>query len=146
MIRIPVSQSGISLLEVLIALVVLSIGLLGLASLQTVSLQYNQSALVRSQASNLAYDITERMRANWASLGGYELSFADPTPAASTTNVAANDLNEWRTALAETLPLGTGAVAVNGRRVTVQIRWSDAGDDPTNPDREERTFEYRTDL
>ena len=57
-------QRGFSLLEVLIAVVVLSIGLLGLASLQATSLRMNQEALMRSQEAHLAYDMIDRMRAN----------------------------------------------------------------------------------
>ncbi|MEN8108371.1 MAG: type IV pilus modification protein PilV [Pseudomonadota bacterium] len=57
-------QGGFTLLEVLIALLVLSIGLLGLAALQTVGLRSNQMATMRTQATQISYDITDRMRAN----------------------------------------------------------------------------------
>ncbi len=56
-------SSGFTLLEALIALLVLSIGLLGLAALQTRGLAYSHDAYLRSQATFLAYDIIERMRA-----------------------------------------------------------------------------------
>jgi type IV pilus modification protein PilV len=59
-------MQGFSLFEVLIALVVLSVGLLGLASLQTNTLKFNQGAYLRTQATNLAYDMADRMRANRA--------------------------------------------------------------------------------
>src|SRR5690606_37316619 len=55
---------GFTLIEVLIALVVMSVGLLGLASLQTNTLAFNRDAYLRSQATALAYDIIDRMRAN----------------------------------------------------------------------------------
>ena len=55
---------GFTLVEVLVALVVLSIGLLGVAALQLTSLRSNHSSAMRSQATFLAYDIIDRMRAN----------------------------------------------------------------------------------
>ena len=57
-------QHGFSLLEVLIALLVLAIGLLGLATLQTVGLKFNQESYLRSQAVLIAYDIIDRIRSN----------------------------------------------------------------------------------
>jgi type IV pilus modification protein PilV len=64
-------SAGFTLLEVLVAVLVLAIGLLGLARLQMTVMKSNQSAYLRSQASLLAYDISERMRANrTAALGG----------------------------------------------------------------------------
>src|SRR5688572_6751695 len=119
-------QKGVGLLEVLITLVVLTIGLLGLAGLQTVSLQLNQSALVRSQASSLAYDITERIRANWSSAAAYNIAI-DDTVDSSPSTLAAADLKEWREALAATLPEGTGSISIVNNRVTVVIRWLDTG-------------------
>ena len=55
---------GFTLLEVMVALVVLSVGLLGLAALQTATVRFNQNAYLRSQATNFAYDLADRMRAN----------------------------------------------------------------------------------
>jgi len=134
------------LLEVLITLVILTIGLLGLAGLQTVSLQLNQGALVRSQASNLAYDITERIRANWPAAAAYNIAI-DEDAAASPSTLAESDLSEWREALAATLPDGTGSVEIVANRVTVVIRWLDSDDTDTGFVRDtERSFEFRTDL
>lgn len=142
---LPHGQRGVSLIEVLIAAVVLSFGLLGLIGLHTVSLQLNQGAVVRSQASLLAYDITDRIRANWRAADAYNLAIGDPTPAAG--DLTATDLNDWRTALDAMLPGGTGSVEVAGGRVTVVIRWLDSGDDDTDFERDQqRTFEFRTAL
>ena len=139
-------EAGVSLLEVLITLVILTIGLLGLAGLQTVSLQLNQGALVRSQASNLAYDITERIRANWPAAAAYNIAI-DEDAAASPSTLAESDLSEWREALAATLPDGTGSVEIVDNRVTVVIRWLDSDDTDTGFVRDtERSFEFRTDL
>lgn len=56
--------SGFSLIETLIALIVLALGLLGFALLQTMNLRYTQSANYRTQATHLAYDLLDQMRAN----------------------------------------------------------------------------------
>jgi type IV pilus assembly protein PilV len=67
----PHSRSrGFTLLEILVALLILTIGLLGLGTLQMTSLRYNHSALLRSQATLLAQDILDRMRANRATAVG----------------------------------------------------------------------------
>lgn len=121
------SEGGFTMVEVLIAVLVLSIGLIGLASLQGVSLQFNNSAYLRSQATNLAYDMADRVRANrQAALqdpSPYNLAVGAATPAPGT--LAETDLNEWRTALGITLPAGTGGVAIQAGRVTVVVCWDD---------------------
>lgn len=57
-------MSGVSLIEVLVALLVLSIGLLGFAALQGFSLQAGQHSYNRSQAVDLAYEVADYARAN----------------------------------------------------------------------------------
>ncbi|HBA32699.1 MAG TPA: type IV pilus modification protein PilV, partial [Gammaproteobacteria bacterium] len=97
-------MKGFTLLEVLIALVILSVGLLGLAGLQTTGLRNNHSAYLRSQATLLAYDITDRIRANKANLNAYALALSASAP--SGTSVAETDLNEWLTNVENRLPEG----------------------------------------
>lgn len=58
------NTGGFTLLEVLVALSILTVGLLGLAMLQTVGMRFNTNSYSRTQATYLAYDIAERMRAN----------------------------------------------------------------------------------
>lgn len=103
------SQSGFSLLEVLIALLILSIGLLGLAALQTTGLRSNQMASMRTTATQLAYDISDRMRANPAGVaaGDYVLA-GGVTPTG--TSVAAADLIEWNLAVTN-LPGGRSSIS-----------------------------------
>ena len=60
----PRAQGGFSLIEIMIAILVLAIGLLGFAMLQTMNLRFTQSANYRTQATNLAYDLLDQMRAN----------------------------------------------------------------------------------
>ena len=67
----PNNVNGFTLVEVLVAMVILAIGLLGLASLQAIALKDNQDAYLRSQANLLAYEMSDRIRANavyWQSL------------------------------------------------------------------------------
>jgi len=121
-------EGGFTMVEVLIAVLVLSIGLIGLASLQGVSLQFNNSAYLRSQATNLAYDMADRMRANrgQAIVAGspYNIAVGAAIPAPGA--LAQTDLNEWLTALQNTLPAGTGGVAVvPGGNVTIIVCWDD---------------------
>lgn len=121
-------QGGFSMIEVLIAVLVLSIGLIGLASLQGVSLQFNNSAYLRSQATNLAYDMADRVRANRrAALNlEYNLAVAAATPAPGA--LPDTDLNEWRTALQNSLPAGTGEVEVPAgtTNLTIVVCWDDS--------------------
>jgi type IV pilus assembly protein PilV len=124
-------QYGFTLLEVLIALLVLAIGLLGLAALQTTGLRSNTMATTRTHATQLAYDIADRMRANVA--GSYKIvadnvvddiyKYYDlttcvptPTPTPTTATVdgaptASGDLYSWCTAVKSTLPSGDAAIS-----------------------------------
>ncbi|HET7132560.1 MAG TPA: type IV pilus modification protein PilV [Gammaproteobacteria bacterium] len=128
-----VRSKGFTLFEVLIALVVLSVGLLGLASLETNTLKFNQGAYLRTQATNLAYDMADRMRANRAAAiaNAYDdVAFADPLPDCDPTDVAGADVAErdisaWRIALICALPLGNGSIDTDGRTVTINVQWDE---------------------
>src|SRR5690606_37396381 len=111
------ASAGFTLIEVLIAVLVMSIGLLGIAALQTATVQFNRGAHLRSQATSLAYDIADRMRANRAAAlaDAYDVVFADPAPACGAPagdTVAEQDLSAWQMALACALPLGNGQIEV----------------------------------
>lgn len=75
---------GFSIIEVLVALVILSVGLLGLAALQAEGLRGSSSAIQRTAAVNLASDIADRMRANRAALDSYVVNAAT-TPSTPAT-------------------------------------------------------------
>ena len=119
-------QTGVSLIEILIALVILSIGLLGMAGLQARTLSLNHSAYQRTQAINLSYDVVDRMRANRRSAqdGDYEITLTASNPTGQ--SVPDQDLREWREIIQATLPSGTGSVALNGNLVTIVIQWDDS--------------------
>ena len=117
---------GFSIIEVLIALLVLAIGLLGLAALQAQGLRFNHDAYVRTQATNLAYDIVDRMRANRANVAGY--TAGDPGGACDPLVAGVSmDLTCWYDALADTLPAGAGVISANATAnfYDVTVRWVD---------------------
>jgi type IV pilus assembly protein PilV len=138
---------GLTLVEILIALLILSVGLLGLASLQTLSLKFNTSAYYRTQATQLAYDFADRMRANrQAALdGSYTVPFEDPPPACNAAvsdgTVLQDDIAAWRNALACRIPQSSGRVLNNGGdSFTISVQWTDSVDENTT------TLDFTTSL
>ena len=133
-------HGGFTLLEVLIAIVVLSIGLLGLAGLQAAGLRNNNSAYMRTVATQQISDMADRIRANPAgrATGNYNAIAGIPAPVTTclTTGVgcgpgpmAQHDAFEWNTANANLLPTGQGTVvpdAAAPNRFIITVRWDDA--------------------
>lgn len=118
-------MGGFTLLEVLVAIVILAIGLLGIAALQASSIRNNQSAYLRSQATLLAYDVIDRMRANTtlARAGSYSVALGS---AGSGSGIAGADITEWKTTLGQALPSGDGSVTVDlVGNATIVVRWVD---------------------
>jgi type IV pilus assembly protein PilV len=137
-------SKGFTLLEVLIALLVFSIGLLGLAGMQLQGLKYSHSSYLRSQANLLAYDILDRMRSNRAEAdaGTYNMSLGETFAATnctglvacSSTQMAIFDKFEWKQALSQRLPKGDGSVSIPNASVIPQVvlitvQWRDDKDD-----------------
>ncbi len=142
-------QSGMTFLEVLIALVILVTGILGAVALQAVAKKSSFDSMQRSLASSLAQDIVERMRGGdvtklllytegspFGSGGaGTEMDCAGALPAGCTpAQVTANDLYEWEQSLmgantkygtsnAGGLVNGVGCITVVGHTVTVVVSW-----------------------
>ena len=132
-IRNSISIRGFTLIEVLVALIVLSIGLLGLASLQANGLRSNHSGYLRSQATIFAYEMTDRLRANrkTAIAGNYDIDLTDATPTGSTIQDV--DRKDWLDALAISLPSGDGEIdcttttvsSISTYACTITIQWND---------------------
>jgi type IV pilus assembly protein PilV len=119
------TQRGTTLIETLVALVVLSVGLLGIAALQMTSLRNNRGAHLRSQAQVLAYDIADRMRANRnVALANAYVVALGVTPAGGTLD--ALDLQDWKATLAQALPSGDGEITRVGNMFRIRIRWTDS--------------------
>ena len=123
---------GFTLVEVLIALVVLSIGMLGIAALYLESLRASRSALVRTEAVTFAADIADRIRANRNPLDAYDCGGTCEADEGGNA-IAVADLNAWRTAVAAQLPGGTTSItfaggAANATNVyIVTVGWSEVG-------------------
>ena len=113
------------MIEVLVTIVIVSLGLLGFAGLQMHSLKSNATALHRSYATMLAYDIADCMRVNRAAAiaGNYNLDFAT---AATSGTVQGDDMVTWKAALASSLPNGQGKITVNAQGdVQIEVRWAE---------------------
>lgn len=132
-------QSGATLLEVLISVLILGIGLLGIAAMQATALRNTQGSLERSQAVIHTYAILDAMRANRARAVGGEYNLAAMTCAApaSPTGIVANDQSRWILALqAELGSSACGQIACDTASAgdcTVTVQWdesraSDTGD------------------
>ncbi len=131
---------GFSLIEIMVAVFVLSVGLLGMAALMATSLRNTQSADYRSQAVNLAYDAIEMMRSNLVNTRAYERAYTDPAAHCSgaeapfaygtATDLFTDDRNYWGRKLCRTLPNGRGRIQVGGSiaagyAVDVEVCWTD---------------------
>ena len=130
-------MQGFNLVEVLIALIIMSVGMLGIAGLYVHSMQAGRTSLFRHHAVTLAGDVADRIRANPRALGAYALAGADNncvsggincTPAA----MAANDIFLWQQQAVDTLPTGTVAVAFLDNTpaphtYTITVSWTEPG-------------------
>ncbi len=133
------TSQGFTLIEVMIAIVILGTGLLGTAMIQLKNTQYSHSSLMRSHVSMLAVEIVERMRINFdeAIGGNYDIAIDDSTPVVltdcetttvqcSSEDLAAFDLNQWRTRVETILPGGSASILANATieppSVTISIR------------------------
>jgi len=129
-------QSGFTLIEVMIAILVLAFGLLGFALLQTMNVRFTKSAQQRTIATNLAYELVDIMRTQRSQGSFYNgITFASfsgvatPTggcPRVVATTPAAN-ITRWKCEVRKALPGGDAQVTLspNGQ-LQVEVRWGDA--------------------
>lgn len=127
-LRPGLDGSGFSLVEVLVALLILSVGLLGLAGLQARGLKDNQMSVQHSKAVLYATDIIDEMRVHRvkALAGEYNIGLDEAAGANGATKIVLKDLQNWKADLAR-LPNGKGSVQVVAATnvVTVEVRWSE---------------------
>ena len=134
--RLAEHQKGSSLLEVLVALLIMAGGLLGLASLQMISLKNINNAQFHSLATAYAYDMAERMRSNKVAVlaGDYDaISATQSDPACSpctTAQVAQLDGYQWNQQISQNvntggLPSGSGTVTKSGKLFNIKIKWKE---------------------
>ncbi len=123
--RIRNRQRGTSLVESLVALLILSISALGFAGLQLQGVSRNASALSRSKATQLAYEMADRLRANQGAVAGGKFDNVDGSSnssvlvsgdscvagaACNPTQMASLDYQQWKADVAGSLPIGVGVV------------------------------------
>ncbi|MEH6576685.1 MAG: type IV pilus modification protein PilV [Amphritea sp.] len=126
---------GMTLIEVLVTLVLLSVGLLGLAAMQVRAMQMNQGAYMRSQAVSLSQDMADRMRINWeaAEGGSYEITLAAESDDfiaddsdADQLKLVMQDISEWLAFIKASLPEGNGSISRTDQRFTITVCWDDS--------------------
>jgi type IV pilus assembly protein PilV len=141
-IQLRHGQRGFGLVESLVALVVISVGMIGIASLYAQGLRASSTAFYRTQAVNLAADMADRIRVNrrgGASYGGAAAN--NPCGAGGGINctpaqMAAHDLFVWQAQVIAQLPGGAGVVLFAGTSpptYTIQLTWTEPGIGPVPP-------------
>lgn len=135
-------QRGSSLIEVLVAMLLLSFSVLAMTSLQAHALQHSHSTDSRARATLLGHDLADRMRSNVPADGdwrAYELTALATTsdhseglPSDCTgstpctfTEMAAADLSGWQQQLTQSLPNGRGYVRPVGKQADIWVLWED---------------------
>ena len=138
LVAIRSRQSGFTLIEALVAMVVLSLGLLGLASLQINALKFNQTAHLRTQAATQAYRMLDTMRASRSAVSNGNFDVALSAKLTGGT-LYGDEVNGWKTALASQLPSGDGSICRlatadpssgcgAGSFVLITVQWNEAND------------------
>ena len=133
---IPASK-GFTLIEVLVAMLIIAIGILGIAALQYKGMQYNQDAYFRTQVNYLAYDMADRIRLNKnnvatyaANVTNYSVPATRPTGCTQTGSGAVgatNDIACWKQEIYDALPPGSTADITDngGGMYTISLSWTD---------------------
>ena len=126
-------QRGVSIIESMIALLVISIGLLGIASLQITAMRQNTTALNHSQAVWIGYNMAVRVRANisqFASYAGIDTSqgYSQDCMGSSCNNVqmVTADAADWATDV-QSLPAGRGMITGDASELAITVMWDDEG-------------------
>lgn len=133
-------QQGFSLVEVLITLVIMSIGMLGIAGLYVQSMQAGRTSMFRHHAVTLASDVADRIRANPRAGVAYTAAGADNNCVNGGVNcdeaqMAGHDILLWKAQAAETLPAGDVVIVFDNTVVPptyqISINWVEPGETPS---------------
>jgi type IV pilus assembly protein PilV len=129
-------NSGFTLVETLVSMVVISVGMLGIAAMYVEGLRAGKSSIYRTEAVSLVSDMADRIRANPTAVAAYGGAGAnnncvngpvDCTPA----QLAADDIFRWQQDVAARIPGGISAIQVTAgvpvNTYTITLRWADAG-------------------
>lgn len=119
---------GMSMIEVMVSVLVMGVGLLGIAAMQSVALRGGQSSLESTQAVMQTTAIIEAMRANRANAASYNTAGAMCAPAGGAT-LAANDLDHWIDSLEDTIGAGgtsCGQIVGCPDACVITVRWDDS--------------------
>lgn len=124
------NQQGLTLVEILVTTVIISVGLLGIAALHLTSLRNGYDSNSRSRATWFANDIADRIRANQANakLGTYTIALGASVSSSDATT--ANDLTQWKSELASMHGDGSISAPVtvgNDTMITITIVWEERG-------------------
>lgn len=131
----PQAQRGMTMIEVMIALLILAVGLLGMASLQVRAVQDTSNNSYRSIGLYYANDMADRIRANAGGVtagsyssaaGGAQKANCSNTTGCGSSDMAINDKWEWQQNITRSLPQGAGTLAIDANNiVTVTVSWLD---------------------
>lgn len=132
-------QRGFSLVEVLIALVIMSVGMLGIAGLYVQSMQAGRTSMFRHHAVTIAGDVADRIRANplagvaYAAPGGVDSGCVAMGVDCSNPQMASHDIFLWTQQVQAQLPAGEVNIvhnaAVNPPEYEIEVAWTEAGED-----------------
>ncbi len=131
---------GFTLVEVLIALIILSVGMLGIAGLYVHSMQAGRTSLFRHHAVTLAGDVADRIRANPRAAIVYSQAGANNNCVnggvdCSPAQMAANDIDLWDQQATDTLPNGTVTVDFDNTVIPwtyqITVAWDEPGENMT---------------
>ena len=149
------SARGFTLIEVLVSLIILSVGLLGLGLLQAQSLKSSYGSNHHTVATNLAYEVLDEMRANRliayqfayisaGDFGSISPTTCDPAPMPITeTTLVSDDIKGWECQVVRNLPGATAAITLVNGTATVTIVWQDQRYQVGS---QNNTFSMRTEL
>lgn len=134
-------QRGFSLVEVMIALVIMSVGMLGIAGLYVQSMQAGRTSMFRHHAVTLAGDVADRIRANpragnaYIAAAGVDHNCIASNVVCTPTQMAESDILVWKDEAANILPGGDVTVVFNGAvtppTYQITVSWNEPGANPT---------------